>query len=148
MKPLREISGGLRPRGGRILHLLLCQRRRRAVPSALAPLIGPLGPFIADGYGWDSGASALLSLSPMTFGLLVSLAGGAGFLLSGRGLLLKVFCLEVLLLGVAAALAVGLAEAGLAASPVLVAVAAAGAETAVGVSLVVAGHRGAEGRRA
>jgi NADH:ubiquinone oxidoreductase subunit K len=84
----------------------------------------------------------------MTFGLLVSLAGGAGFLLSGRGLLLKVFCLEVLLLGVAAALAVGLAEAGLAASPVLVAVAAAGAETAVGVSLVVAGHRGAEGRRA
>ena len=60
----------------------------------------------------------------MTFGLLLSAAGGAGFLLTGRGLLLKVFCLEVLLLGVATELAVGLAELGLAPSPVLVAVAA------------------------
>ena len=77
----------------------------------------------------------------MTAALLLSLAGAGGFLVAGRGLLLTVFCLEVLLLGLALLLALASLEGGAGAggAAVLLATASAGAETAVGLSLVVAG---------
>jgi NADH:ubiquinone oxidoreductase subunit K len=80
----------------------------------------------------------------MTLGLVLALVGAAGFTLTGGTLLAKVFCLELRLLGansalVLSSLAEGLAE-GYAAALLVVCV--AGAETAIGLSLLVPFYRG------
>ena len=80
----------------------------------------------------------------MTFGALLALVGAAGFTLTGGSLLGKVFCLEVMLLGVNAALLAGALATGSAGAytSALLVVCVAGAETAIGLSLVVSLYSG------
>lgn len=80
----------------------------------------------------------------MTFGTLLALAGAAGFTLTGGSLLGKVFCLEVMLLGVNALLIAGALASGSAAgyTSALLVVCVAGAETAIGLSLLVSLYSG------
>jgi NADH-ubiquinone oxidoreductase chain 4L len=80
----------------------------------------------------------------MTFGLALTGIGAAGFTLTGSSLLGKIFCLEVMLLGVNSALILASLASG---SPdgyahALLVVCVAGAETAIGLSLVVALYSG------
>lgn len=80
----------------------------------------------------------------MALSLLLAAVATAGYTLTSGSLLGKVFCLEVALLGAALLLATHAVagEASDAYSYALLAVCVAGAETAVGLSLVVALREG------
>jgi NADH:ubiquinone oxidoreductase subunit K len=82
----------------------------------------------------------------MTFGLLLAAVAAAGYTLTSGSLLSKVFCLEVALLGVAVTLVASSVgeSASVAYSLALLSVCVAGAETAIGLSLIVALGEGPE----